>query len=395
MEAEAIFAPGLPHEPRVQESDPSATDSSGAEGDDEHESGQVPGAQFISRRKEKTAQVVVPARCGGRRPPPLTIPKEPMDEAELKMLFASIGSASLPRKRSGEFLASPRPSSARASQTPLSSAPTLLGGTTPPSEYAPWYAGGASSPRSMPPTPPSLRRYGPLQGTALVAACAYNKVEALRLPDVLLEQQSVTAALRRAFTTKPLKEPSFADVCRAVRDERVAVLFLSFHGDAQLPGRAETMPIFVAADGRPEAHTAEAIADGLKDAAAAASGRLTVVVLNGCRTRALGARLGAFVDFVLCWDTIVHTAAARIFGAAFAAALVDDERMPAQREAMAKAAFAKARAAVEAAGQIDGQLDNGQDALIPKYILDVDPLDESQVRARGPAAPARLRPDVR
>lgn len=223
--------------------------------------------------------------------------------------------------------------------------------------------------------PPQLVRL--FRGTALVAVCQYGEDAKLTLPSADRALHGEAEMLSRVFPTFTLKDPSFDAVCRGVKGRRAAILLLSFHS-AILPGSAEHTPVFVAADGRPEAHTPLAIASGLRAASRAAGDCLSVVVLNGCCTLELGKLIGEFVDYVFCWETVVHSGAARIAGTAFAAALANERRVPVQREAVVMAAYTSARAAV-LARRTRGQLDNGTMADIPRYALDVDPFDASQV----------------
>ena len=260
-------------------------------------------------------------------------------------------------------------------RTSRSAARTSRAQSTQPHMLEPWYSPKAAAPGS-PRCTSSCAQSGPLAGTALVVACSY-KNSPISLSGVCEEASQEMEAFEGAaegLSAVRLDDPSLEDVCAALKSLRVVVLFLSCHGDAKLPAMAEKLPLFMK-DGLPEAHSCEAIVNAFSKAWAT-TGPPCVLVLNGCCTLELGKQLGRVVPYVVCWETIVNSAAAKIFGTQLAQSLVTSDLH--KRDGMVKQAYRDARAAVLKT-QVRGQLENGTPALIPRYALDVDPLDRTKV----------------
>jgi len=108
------------------------------------------------------------------------------------------------------------------------------------------------------------------------------------------------------------------------------------------------------------------------------AGRLQLVVLTGCCTSRLAAALRdrADVPDVICWETLVHDVAAKVFGEAFAKAV---SRQVEQLEPAA--AFDAACTAVKLERE-EGFLDTGLAGLVQKFEL-VDPRDTAIVGGDG------------
>ena len=125
-------------------------------------------------------------------------------------------------------------------------------------------------------------------------------------------------------------------------------------------------------NGRVEAVSIDTLVNVVKPFA---SEGLELVVLTGCCTARLGAALreSAEVPHVICWETQVDDAAAKIFGEALARDLAL-QRSNLQPEL----AFGSACTAVTLETE-PGQLDTGSSAWVQKFELNVDPNDRSRV----------------
>ena len=91
------------------------------------------------------------------------------------------------------------------------------------------------------------------------------------------------------------------------------------HGDAML--QSEPVLAFVGVGGAIEAVSIDTLVNTVRPHVL--TGKLKLVVLTGCRTARLAAKLRelAFVPYVVCWETVLNDEAGRIFGTAFAQAV--------------------------------------------------------------------------
>ena len=94
------------------------------------------------------------------------------------------------------------------------------------------------------------------------------------------------------------------------------------HGDALL--QSEPVLAFVGAGGAMEAVSIATLVDTVRPHVL--TGKLQLIVLTGCCTARLAAKLRelACVPYVVCWETLLHDKAGRIFGTAFAQAVASN-----------------------------------------------------------------------
>ena len=90
------------------------------------------------------------------------------------------------------------------------------------------------------------------------------------------------------------------------------------HGDAML--QSEPVLAFVGVGGAVEAVSIATLVNTVRPHVL--TGKLQLIVLTGCCTARLAAKLSelACVPYVVCWETVLHDEAGRIFGTAFAQA---------------------------------------------------------------------------
>ena len=91
------------------------------------------------------------------------------------------------------------------------------------------------------------------------------------------------------------------------------------HGDAML--QSEPVLAFVGVGGAIEVVSIATLVNTVRPHVL--TGKLKLVVLTGCCTARLAAKLRelAFVPYVVCWETVLNDEAGRIFGTAFAQAV--------------------------------------------------------------------------
>jgi hypothetical protein len=94
------------------------------------------------------------------------------------------------------------------------------------------------------------------------------------------------------------------------------------HGDAML--QSEPVLAFVGVGGSVEAVSIATLVETVRPHVL--TGKLQLIVLTGCCTARLATKLRkqAFVPYVVCWETVLHDEAGRIFGTAFAQAVASN-----------------------------------------------------------------------
>ena len=198
--------------------------------------------------------------------------------------------------------------------------------------------------------------------------------QAVSSPEHLPNAQRSAQAAQAAFGG-----PTGAELLLSMQFEQLdsalggrTTFFFEGHGDAEL--KSEKVLAFVGADGRMESVSTSTLVETVRKHVI--DDGLRLVVLMGCRTRALATALRgqACVPAVVCWDTVLLDAAAAIFSAALALSIYQGTSL--QR------AFDNACRAVTSRTET-GRLDTGQPANVQKYEL-VDPLDATQVHQSGP-----------
>ena len=193
---------------------------------------------------------------------------------------------------------------------------------------------------------------------------------AIHLPAVASE----AAAIERSLAQNAERHSRIS-----VRELRVVlkgkrIWFFPGHGDAMLQGE----PVLAfEKDGVFEAVSIQTLTEIVKWHVK--HSQLQLVVLTGCCTYRLGTALHehAGVPDVVCWSTVLHDEAGKIFGEAFASEVAKQIS-----EDVAKldpaAAFAAACASVHSETEA-GQLDTGHSGMVQKFELHVDPLNRSLV----------------
>lgn len=193
---------------------------------------------------------------------------------------------------------------------------------------------------------------------------------------------AVQAAFGGSAHAEILRNTSVVTFGAALAGRRM--LFYEGHGDARLS--AENVPAFVGSDGGPESVSITTLAETVRaHVREDESEGLKLVVLNGCKTRALGdaLRTVAAVPSVLCWDTILHDEAAAIFSSEFATRVAAGDSLHVAFDAACKAVTSVTE---------PGLLDNGIPAMVQKYELFVDPSDKALVHpANHLSSPRRLK----
>lgn len=199
------------------------------------------------------------------------------------------------------------------------------------------------------------------------------------LKDVPQEAQAIKTHFPAESVTR-LNNPSVEALARSLRGK--GTWFFLGHGDAYV--RGEFMPLFVGDNGLC-ANGLQAISmDALVTTMSANCDRLSLVVLNGCKTLSLAREILArcpTVSSCVCWESASHSSAASVFGAAFAQGLAE---YGGHKRAV-KRAFEAAKATL--LRQLEpGRLSGGVPVGLPRYAL-VDPEDASAVHHCCPCEP--------
>lgn len=166
--------------------------------------------------------------------------------------------------------------------------------------------------------PPATRK-----PKVLISACSYEHVAGLVRPlvDVPAEADAIQAAFP-AHTTTRIDNPSVDELARQLVGR--ATWFFLGHGDALV--RGERNLLFVGETGRNRNGLQALSHAALVSTLGSACDQLSLVVLNGCKTRPLAEVILAHcptVENVICWQSTSHSAAAGVFGATLAKGLAE------------------------------------------------------------------------
>ena len=191
----------------------------------------------------------------------------------------------------------------------------------------------------------------------------HGQPNGIHLPNVDAEATAIQAAFGGAANAEVARNISISELDRLLAG-RTTWFFLG-HGDAML--QSELVLAFVGVGGEAEVVSVDTLMGIVRPHVL--TGKLKLIVLNGVCTARLAAvlRERTSVPCVLCWETVVHDEAARIFGTAFAQAIASGAEPP--------DAFEKARTAVCAETELDADLG----AWVQKFELNVDPKDATLV----------------
>jgi len=199
----------------------------------------------------------------------------------------------------------------------------------------------------------------------------------------LLDVPDEAAAIEAAFPPHCIHRvdnPSVDDLAECLKGR--GTWFFLGHGDAVV--RGEYMPLFVGDNGVCETGLQAISNEALVSTMAANADMLKLVVLNGCKTLGLAREIlhrCPTVHYIVCWETSSHSAAATIFGTAFAKALAE---FGSGKRARVRRAFESAKAAL--LRQLEpGRLDGGVPVGLPRYAL-TDPEDARVVTQACPCA---------
>ena len=174
----------------------------------------------------------------------------------------------------------------------------------------------------MPPLPSAPVGMPIYPGTAipkvLITAESQPTASEFHLPNVDREADAIQAAFGGATEAEVHRNISVADLYRLLHGR--TIWCFPGHGDAML--QSETTLAFVSAAGTIEVVSIDTLVDTVRPHVLA--GSLKLVVLTGCCTARLAAALRerAFVPHVVCWETVLNDTAGRIFGKAFAQAII-------------------------------------------------------------------------
>jgi hypothetical protein len=151
--------------------------------------------------------------------------------------------------------------------------------------------------------------------TASTSMATLADVLITAVPHGLSNVESEARAAQMAFGTEraELRLNITFDQLERVLDGK-AIWWFGGHGDAPLCG--ESVPAFLSEDGAIERVSIRAIAEMVR-LQVNASRRLQLVVLAGCCSVKLGRALQEVgcVRTVVCWETVLHDQAGRVFGA--------------------------------------------------------------------------------
>ena len=200
----------------------------------------------------------------------------------------------------------------------------------------------------------------------LITAESQPEASEAHLANVDAEAEAVQAAFGGPANAEVHRNISVADLGRLLEGRKVWCF--PGHGDAML--QSETVLAFVSAAGAVEVVSIDTLVSTVRPQVL--KGKLELIVLTGCCTARLAAALrdGAFVPYIVCWETVLHDEAGRIFGTSFAKAIAARVEPP--------DAFEKARTEVCTVTE-RGKLDTGFSADVQKFELDVNPKDSSFV----------------
>jgi hypothetical protein len=204
------------------------------------------------------------------------------------------------------------------------------------------------------------------------------------LPQARAEVEAVAELCRESCPSEIIEGTTAADLRREL-GKRTAVASARFlfcgHADMEVAGASGTTRTtlgFTNAEGGVDLVQPDTLAEILGAYAPSKGGKLQLVFLNGCSSYQLGEAVHkAGIPFVVCWHTMVHDEAARIFSEAFYTHLERPRATYAD-------AFEQAKLAVLEI-TIPKQGDDGHRINIPKFALE-DPAAGNRTAAGAQAA---------